>query len=171
MRHSSDQVAIDLIALAIVRHEDKIVLVQQRLSDGVAPTWVIPGGLVEAGELVSEALVREVREEAGVHVEEVGHLACVMQIDRPVHHAQTLAYFFEVAKWHGELGVHDPDNEVLAVELVSLVDVITRLQSNGGWPCIQTPLIAYLKREMAAGAFWLYREDVKGQHLIARMPK
>ena len=111
MRHTSDAVALDLLILAILRFEDNIVLVQQQLGDGLPPTWVIPGGLVEAGELVTEALVREVQEETGVHVEAIGHLAAVMQIDRPVQRVQTIAYFFEVEKWHGELNVHDPDED------------------------------------------------------------
>ena len=132
MRHTSDSVALDLIVLAILRREDNIVLVQQKLGDGLPPTWVIPGGLVEAGELVTEALIREVQEETGVHVEAIGHLAAVMQIDRPVQSVQTIAYFFEVERWHGELNVYDPDEEVLAVELVPLAEAIERLQRNGG---------------------------------------
>ncbi len=165
-RHTSDRVAIDLIALAILRQEGRIVLVQQKLAEDLPPGWVIPGGLVEAGELITEGLAREVREEAGVHIKDISHLAYMMQIDRPLHRAQTIAYCFEVAEWSGELRCQDPDAEVLDVQMVPLAEAVSRLQSNGGWSCIQTPLIAYLLEEQAKGALWLYREDAYGQNRI-----
>ena len=61
------------------------------------------------------------------------------------HRAQTVVFAFEVAAWQGLLGSHDPDREVLDVELVPLVAAIRRLEGNGGWPGIQTPLLAYLR--------------------------
>lgn len=48
---------------ALVRDgEGRIVLVRNRWSDG----WVLPGGNVESGESLREAVVREVREETGL---------------------------------------------------------------------------------------------------------
>ncbi|HEX6291964.1 MAG TPA: NUDIX hydrolase [Herpetosiphonaceae bacterium] len=170
MRHTSDHVAIDLIALAIIRDADKIVLVQQQHRADLPPYWVLPGGLVEAGELVTEALIREVAEEAGVHVDALSHLACLSHIDRPAQRAQSIAFIFEAERWHGELASCDPDAEVLGVELVPLTEGISRLQSNGGWSGIQTPVLAYLRGERAAGANWFYREDGDGQQWIACMP-
>lgn len=171
MRHTSDHVAIDLVTLAILRYEGKVVLVQQQSDDKLSSYWVLPGGLVEAGELVSEALIREVQEEAGVHVETIAHLVCLSQIDRPAHQAQTVVYIFEVETWHGELGVYDPDAEVIGVELLPLAEAIERLHRNGGWPGIQTPLLAYLQREVEAGAVCFYREDNDGQHLVGQVTK
>lgn len=45
MRHTSDAVAIDLVALAILRQGDSLVLVQQQRPNG-GRYWVLPGGLV-----------------------------------------------------------------------------------------------------------------------------
>lgn len=170
MRHTSNGTAIDNVAIAILRDGDGVVLVQQQGANDAQPYWVLPGGLVEAGELITDALIREVREETGAQVTMIAQLACVAQIDRPAHRAQTVFFAFEVEVWQGPLGSHDPDGEVLDVELVPLVAAIRRLEGNGGWPGIQTPLLAYLRGDVPAGACWCYREDGAGQHLCWRFP-
>jgi len=53
---------------AVIMHEGKLLLVKR----GVEPAkgkWSIPGGVVELGEGVREAVIREVREECGLDVE------------------------------------------------------------------------------------------------------
>ena len=45
------------------------VLLAQRGSDPGHGTWSIPGGMVELGETLRDAVVREVREETGLEVE------------------------------------------------------------------------------------------------------
>ena len=169
-RARGDNIAIDHLAIAILRQEDRVVLVQQQTPHDAQPYWVLPGGLVEAGELVTDALIREAQEEAGVQVTAIAHLAFCSQIDRPAHGAQTVAFVFEVGTWHGTLRNQDPDVEVIGVELVPFGEAIHRLQQNGGWPGIQAPLVAYLQGAARAGTLWFYREDADGQHLTASVP-
>ena len=169
MCHTSDGIVIDHLAIAILRHEDSVVLVQQ-LGDDNEPFWVLPGGLVEAGELIADALMREVLEEAGVQVTMIAQLACLIQMDRPDHQSQTLLFAFEVGAWHGTLRSNDPDGEILAVELVPLAEAICRLAGKGGWPGMQTSLLTYLRGDVPAGTIWCYREDATGQHLVGRFP-
>jgi ADP-ribose pyrophosphatase YjhB (NUDIX family) len=51
----------------VVIHEGRVLLVR-RGKEPLRGRWVIPGGAVEAGESLQEALVREVLEETGVTV-------------------------------------------------------------------------------------------------------
>jgi len=53
---------------AIVIREGKILLIKRAVPPGVGK-WSIPGGLVEVGETLSQACVRETEEETGVKIE------------------------------------------------------------------------------------------------------
>lgn len=53
---------------AVVKNGDRVLLVKRRFEPS-AGKWSIPGGLVELGERVKDAVVREVEEEVGLKVE------------------------------------------------------------------------------------------------------
>lgn len=53
---------------AVVIHEDRVLLIR-RGKEPMRGRWLIPGGTVELGETLQEALVREVAEETGLRVE------------------------------------------------------------------------------------------------------
>ncbi len=57
-----------LAASALVKHDGKILLVRRRYEPGVG-RWALPGGIVEYGETVEAAAVREVKEETNVDFE------------------------------------------------------------------------------------------------------
>lgn len=59
----SPQVCVGAIAV-----DDDRLLMVRRGRGPAAGEWSIPGGRVEPGELVAEAVVREVREETGIDV-------------------------------------------------------------------------------------------------------
>jgi ADP-ribose pyrophosphatase YjhB (NUDIX family) len=72
-----------VIVAGVVRQGNEILLVQQQGPHDLAPFWALPDGRVEVGELLSEALVREVREETGLEVLEMGRLLYAAQHDSP----------------------------------------------------------------------------------------
>ena len=55
---------------AIIVHEGRVVVIR-RANEPLKGEWSIPGGRVELGETVAQAVVREAREETGLEVEPV----------------------------------------------------------------------------------------------------
>ncbi len=66
---------------AIVLREGKILL-EKRSNESAKGKWSIPGGVVEVGEPLEEAVIRETLEETGLTVEEPRLVDLVYQIDR-----------------------------------------------------------------------------------------
>lgn len=68
------------VSAAIIR--DGRVLVTQRARGPGIGIWSMPGGVVEAGETLAEALIREIREETALTIEPVtlaGHREVVVR--------------------------------------------------------------------------------------------
>lgn len=92
--------AIVKVAVGILLRPDGCFLMAQRpVGKTYAGYWEFPGGKLEADESVSQALVRELDEELGIHVEDCT-LWHVLEYDYP--HAYVQLHFCKVSQWHGE---------------------------------------------------------------------
>jgi mutator protein MutT len=80
---------------AVVIHEGRVLLIR-RGKDPLRGRWVIPGGTVEAGETLHDALVREVREETGLTVRP-GDV--VLVFDRILHEEGELRYHYVIVDY------------------------------------------------------------------------
>ncbi|HUO16600.1 MAG TPA: NUDIX hydrolase [Verrucomicrobiae bacterium] len=60
---------LPLVGVGAIILEDNRVLLVKRAHPPIQGQWSIPGGVLEVGELVREAAVREAREETGLIVE------------------------------------------------------------------------------------------------------
>ena len=66
---------------AVVLREDGAVLLVRRARPPAIGSWTLPGGKVEDGETPEQAIVREVLEETGLHVE-VGPILETLVLER-----------------------------------------------------------------------------------------
>lgn len=76
---------LPLVGVGAIIIEDDRVLLVKRGHPPIQGQWSIPGGVLEVGEMVREAAVREAREETGLTVEP-GELLGVF--DRILHDAE-----------------------------------------------------------------------------------
>jgi len=60
---------VPLVGVGAIIIEDSRVVLVKRLHPPLQAQWSIPGGVLEVGELVREAAIREAREETGLIVE------------------------------------------------------------------------------------------------------
>ncbi len=93
------------VAVGVLLHADGSFLLTSR-PDGkpYAGYWEFPGGKLELGETVEQALQRELQEELGIHVTQVNRWK-VDDFDYP--HAQVRLHFCKVTAWQGDLQMRE----------------------------------------------------------------
>jgi 8-oxo-dGTP diphosphatase len=101
-----------VVALVFIRKEESILLVKQ---DYGQQYWSLPGGVMEAGESIEQAAVREVREETGLEIR-LGRLVGVYS--KPGR--GELALTFEGEASGGELRA---DNEIMEARFFPLAEL------------------------------------------------
>ena len=80
---------------AVLIHEGKALLIK-RGKEPLRGRWVVPGGTVEVGETLEQALVREVREETGLVVRP---LEVVLVFDRIEREGDAVRYHYVIVDY------------------------------------------------------------------------
>jgi 8-oxo-dGTP diphosphatase len=97
---------VEVAAAVMLRDEGREFLLALRPEGKVyAGYWEFPGGKVEPGESVRDALIRELQEELGITV-----TACSPWLTRQFTypHATVRLNFWRVTAWDGEIGITAP---------------------------------------------------------------
>ena len=97
---SADRSLVQVAVGVLVRDDDSFLLTSRPEGKAYAGHWEFPGGKIEAGETVEQALARELHEELGIHITQVT-LWRTEQIDYP--HAWVELHFCKVTRWQGDL--------------------------------------------------------------------
>jgi len=80
---------------AVLIHEGKVLLIR-RGKEPLRGRWVVPGGTVEVGETLEQALVREVQEETGITVRP---LEVVLVFDRIEREGEVVRYHYVIVDY------------------------------------------------------------------------
>ena len=93
------------VAVGVLLAPDGSFLMTSRPPGKVyAGYWEFPGGKLEQGESVTDALVRELREEIGVSALDVQPWR-QEKVDYP--HALVMLHFCKVTRWQGDFHMHE----------------------------------------------------------------
>ena len=94
---------VDVAAAILLRQGSagtEYLLAQRPVGKVYAGYWEFPGGKVEAGETVQQALVRELQEELGIRIERAWPW---LSREFVYPHAHVRLKFFQVPSWRGEI--------------------------------------------------------------------
>lgn len=124
-----------VVAAALIDQDGRVLLARRPEGKSMAGLWEFPGGKVEAGELPESALVRELREELAIEVEE----SCLAPFTFASHvypDFHLLMPLYLCRKWQGQ---------VVAREHQAIAWVRANKLRDYAMPPADEPLVAMLR--------------------------
>ena len=121
---------VEVVAAVLMRdgaNGREYLLAQRPEGKVYAGYWEFPGGKVEPGETLSEALIREIQEELAVTIDATWPWLCC-EYDYP--HALVRIKFFRTLSWHGDI-VPVEHSGLTWARIGHPVDVAPVLPANG----------------------------------------
>lgn len=95
---------VDVAVGVLIDGEGRFLMTSRPTGKVYADHWEFPGGKLEAGETVAQALRRELNEELGIDIGEP-HPWQVEMVDYP--HALVRLHFCKVYEWSGEFEMRE----------------------------------------------------------------
>jgi ADP-ribose pyrophosphatase YjhB (NUDIX family) len=125
------------LATGLAIRDGRVLLVASSYRSHVQPLWNLPGGRVASGELLRDAVVREVSEETGLGAS-ISELAYVSESYDGAQHVFNATFSIDVT---GSIAPPAGDDHVVAVEWVP----IDRLAERISIAVVRDPLVQYLR--------------------------
>jgi 8-oxo-dGTP diphosphatase len=99
-----NRAVIEVAVGVLLRQDGRFLLTSRPVGKVYAGYWEFPGGKLEQGESVEQALRRELQEELGIEIAQA-HPWKVEMVDYP--HALVRLHFCKVFAWAGELQMRE----------------------------------------------------------------
>ena len=99
-----ERTPVDVAVGVLINADGDFLLTSRPAGKVFAGYWEFPGGKLEAGESVAQALARELHEELGIAIG-TAHAWKVELIDYP--HARVRLHFCKVFEWRGEFEMRE----------------------------------------------------------------
>ena len=119
--------AVDVAVAVLLRPDGTFLLAQRPEKKVYAGYWEFPGGKVEPGETVREALVREIHEELGVEI--IAAYPWTTQVFT-YPHATVRLHFYRVTQWQGEPATQPHEHQAIAWQALDNLTVVPLLPAN-----------------------------------------
>lgn len=135
---------------------DGMLLVQNRRRNGRID-WSTPGGVIDAGESLTEGLTREVLEETGIRVTDWSGPIYEVRAEAPELGWRLRAEVHLAVSYAGELVVADPDGIVVDACFTPRGGCPDLLAAAPRW--VREPLLDWLSSRWDAARTYTYRVD------------
>ena len=101
---ATQRTPVDVAVGVLIDSEGRFLMTSRPTGKVYADHWEFPGGKLESGETVAQALRRELNEELGIDIGEA-HPWQVEMVDYP--HALVRLHFCKVYEWAGEFEMRE----------------------------------------------------------------
>jgi 8-oxo-dGTP diphosphatase len=101
---AAERLPVDVAVGVLIDRDDRFLLTSRPEGKVYAGYWEFPGGKLEAGESVEQALRRELHEELGITIGAASPWKTEL-VDYP--HARVRLHFCKVFDWHGEFEMRE----------------------------------------------------------------